>query len=132
MRRAEPTNRTTNRTTTIAAATTTLVALVAMAAVSPRAHGLAVARIAQAQVAVARGDAPVVRAVAAAVRDLLASSRAGTTLSGLPGAGALPVAIQTTAMSERKGVGRGPVADDRPPMIALLGEHRLDLPPPTC
>ena len=106
MRRAEPTNRTTN----IAAATTTLVALVAMAAVAPRCHGLTVARIAriaQAQVAVTH---------------LLASSHAG----------AAPLPVAATVVLPRTGVDHGPIADERTPLIALLDEHRLDLPPPTC
>ena len=81
-------------------------------------HAISVARIAQAQVAAARSDAPAVRAV-----------------SGVfPGVfrGLCPVAISMTTLPEPTRAHRGPVVDDVPSIIARLGAHRLGLPPPTC
>ena len=106
-----------SRTTSLAAAATTLVALVAMGAVIPMSRGMALA-----EVAFARNEAGTVRAVVAAVaRDLLAVPTP-----------AMPASAMTEPSLRRAGPRVVVVCDRTPATPRRLAARLLDLPPPTC
>ena len=123
MRRPE----TPSRSTSIAAAATTLMALVAMAAAGPRYAGACSSRAASAEVAVTLRDADAVRVmaavVAAAARDLLATAHAQAALPAAPAPAAPPAAGSRVRFPD---AARG--GGDLP----RLAERLLDIPPPAA
>ncbi len=105
------------RTTSLAAAATTLMALVAMGAVIPMSRGLALA-----EVALARNEAGAVRAVVAAVaRDLLAVPTP-----------TMPAPAMTEPSQCRPDPRAVVVSDRTPATPRRLAARLLDLPPPAC
>jgi hypothetical protein len=116
-----------SRVPSLAAAATTLVALVAMAAAAPHAEGMGAVRAVSAEITLLRGDGHgKVRAVAAAVaavaRDLLGAG-ATTTAWSAPESFDVDLAPRVAAVRPMVVTPRG---------LPPLAEHLLDLPPPGC